>query len=142
MNILGHDERMTVIIGATAASILFILLMIILIVIICCCCRKKRGSEASEDSYTGTKLQNNTLNNSKNSYSYQYQQTSTGLNGNGVHSNGNGKVPYSELENGHAENYRRHHSNKMGVEYQGLLSPEETDSLLMERTMEVKYIST
>ena len=79
-------------------------------------------------------LQNNQLN---NSYPYQYQQTSTGQNGNGVHSNGNGKVPYSELENGHVENYRRHHSNKMGVEYQGLLSPEETDSLLMERTMEV-----
>ena len=78
----------------------------------------------------------------KNNYSYQYQQTSTGLNGNSVHSNGNGKVPYAELENGHAENYRRHHSNKMGVEYQGLLSPEETDSLLMERTMEVRYIST
>ena len=126
---------MTVIIGATAASILFILLMIILIIIICCCCRKKRGSEGgSEDSYNGKKLQNNQLN---NSYPYQYQQTSTGQNGNGIHSNGNGKVPYSELENGHVENYRRHHSNKMGVEYQGLLSPEETDSLLMERTMEV-----
>ena len=34
--------------------------------------------------------------------------------------------------------FRRHHSNKMGVEYQGLLSPEETDSLLMERATEVK----
>ena len=105
--IIGHDERMTVIIGATAASILFILLMIILIVIICCCCRKKRGSEGEmDDSYNGKKLQNNQLNNSKNSYPYQYQQTSSGMNGNGVHSNGNGKVPYSELENGHAENYR------------------------------------
>ena len=99
---------MTVIIGATAASILFVLLMIILVLIICCCCRKKRGSESDmSESYNGKKLQNNQLTNSKNSFNYQYQQTSSGITGNGNHStNGNGKIIYSELENGHAENYR------------------------------------
>ena len=37
--------------------------------------------------------------------------------------------------------FRRHHTNRLGVEYQGLLSPEETDSLLMERAMEVIRIT-
>ena len=98
---------MTVIIGATAASILFVLLMITLVLIICCCCRKKRGSESDMDeSYNGKKLANNQINNHKNSYSYQYQHTSNGINGDGVHANRNGKAVYSELSNGHAENYR------------------------------------
>lgn len=103
---LGTDERMTVIIGATAASILFVVLMIILVVIICCCCRKKRNSEADSDDFNTKKVQNIQLNNSKNAYPYQYHHTSTGVIGGSVHANGNGKVVYSELENGHSDNYR------------------------------------
>ena len=96
---------MPVIIGATLAALIFVLLLIILVTVICCCCRKKGGSEPDmDDSYNGKKLQNNQLNNSKANYPYQYQQTSTGMNGNNI--SHNGKVSYSELENGHAENYR------------------------------------
>ena len=98
---------MPVIIAGTLAALIFVLLLIILVIVICCCCRKKGGSEPDlDESYNGKKLQNNQLNNSKANYPYQYQQTSTGMNGNNITQNGNGKVSYSELENGHAENYR------------------------------------
>ena len=59
-----------------------------------------------DESYNGKKLANNQINNHKNNYSYQYQHTSNGMNGEGVHANRNGKAVYSELSNGHGENYR------------------------------------
>ena len=98
---------MPVIIGATLASLIFVLLLIILVMVICCCCRKKGGSENDPDeSYKGQKLQNHQLNNSKGNYPYQYEHTSNGMNGGSANVNGNGKVAYSELENGHADTYR------------------------------------
>ena len=100
----GPDERMTVIIGATAASILFVVLMIVLVVIICCC-RRKRNSEVDSDEFNNKKGQNMQQNNS-NSYTYQYHNTPNEANVGRGHSIGNGKIAYSELDNGHSDYYR------------------------------------